>query len=248
MSLQSPPHVELNSEPTVWKRRSLGQRATSFFIALIIEILIILGLLTLGTQPFSRQKANAPFLTFQLKSPAAAASHRPKASTQEVASIKHPPKVPPPHPIHVLKPVTDEKFVEMSKDDFAASDISKLSSHKGAGSGTGSAKAYGPGEGPDGQPLYNAEWYKEPTDGELDFYLNHNRPAGGWAIIACHTIENYHVDNCQSLGESPIGSGLAKALRQAAWQFRIRPPRIGDKPMVGAWVRIRFDFTRGEVK
>ena len=64
-------------------------------------------------------------------------------------------------------------------------------------------------------------------------------------MITCKTIANYQVENCRSLGESPVGSGLSRAMRQSAWQFRIRPPRINGKPMIGAWVKIRIDFTQG---
>ncbi len=133
----------------------------------------------------------------------------------------------------------------MSHTDFAASDISKLGQHGDSGNSSGaSAAAYGPGEGPGGVRLYQAEWVREPTDAELVTYFPRGAPQGAWATIACRTVDHYHVDDCQSLSEAPLGTGLARGLRQAAWQFLVRPPRIDGKPLIGAWVRIRFDFRR----
>ena len=57
------------------------------------------------------------------------------------------------------------------------------------------------------------------------------------------TVERFHVDNCRALGDDPPGSGLAQAIRKAAWQFLVRPPRIDGKPIIGAWVRIRIEIT-----
>jgi protein TonB len=106
----------------------------------------------------------------------------------------------------------------------------------------------GLGSGPNGEPLYNAQWYRKPTHAELSTYM----PAGaasreGWGMIACRTIADYRVDDCLEIAQSPAGSGLAGAVRKAAWQFRVIPPRIGGKHMVGAWVRIRIEYTMNEV-
>jgi protein TonB len=134
----------------------------------------------------------------------------------------------------------------MNSADMAASDISKMHGDSGAGDSAGGnngGAAYGPGAGPGGARLFNAEWYREPRDAELAHYLPPAEP-GAWADIACKTIEAYHVENCRSLGESPPGSGLARGLREAAWQFLVRPPRVNGKAQIGAWVRIHFDFTR----
>jgi hypothetical protein len=134
-------------------------------------------------------------------------------------------------------------FINLSKEEFAAADIGKMPKRASGGSqSNNSGTAYGPGEGPGGSKLYNAEWYREPSDAEMATYMPHRDVSGGWAIIACRTEERYHVTDCRELGESPPGSGLSRALRQAAWQFLVRPPRIDGKPVIGAWVRIRFDF------
>ena len=136
-------------------------------------------------------------------------------------------------------------FLKMSREDFAASDIGrmKMSGPEASGSGdSGSGGTYGPGEGPGGAVLYRAQWHREPSDAQLGGYLPANAPASGWGEIACQTIENFRVENCQILAESPRGSGFARAVQNAAWQFEVVPPRINGRPQLGVWVRIRIDY------
>ncbi len=119
----------------------------------------------------------------------------------------------------------------MSRSDFAASDISKMPSRSSGGGRQAGACRHGdgqrpgrrPGEGPGGEKLSNAEWYREPSHAELAYYLPANRPRTGWGMVACQTVEKYHVDNCHEIGQSPPGSGLS---RDPAGGVAVpRPPR-----------------------
>jgi protein TonB len=113
-----------------------------------------------------------------------------------------------------------------------------------AGRGPGDSAIVG--TAPNGEPLYAAEWYREPTNQELSTYMPRRMPdGGGWGMVACRTAERYRVTDCVELGQAPSGSHLAGAVRQAAWQFLVRPPRVGGKPMIGEWVRIRIDYDVG---
>lgn len=236
-------------------RTPASRRAVSFVLAIAAHVLIFLLLLRLAPSPPPPVIDEPPTTFTMTPEPEAAkpaprarkvakvarstASAAPAAATRATPAV--PVKTPPPPP--VLMPGGMELF--------EAADIGKLhgdAGDRGGGESEGagdSVAAYGPGEGPGGQRLYNAEWYREPSNAELAGFLPAGAPPGGWALIACKTVEDYHVENCRSLGEGPAGSGLARAMRQAAWQFRVRPPRIGGKPLVGAWVRIRIYFNRG---
>lgn len=175
-------------------------------------------------------------------------SHRnPRQVSQQT---KHAPpasqRQPEPTPQPAASPVPTTSFIHLSHADFAAADIAKMPRHRedaDDASAQSSASTYGPGEGPGGAHLFNAQWYREPLDAELRPYLSRGAPPNSWAVIACRTVERFHVEDCQELGESPPGSGLARALRQASWQFLVRPPRRNGEPLLGSWVRIRFDFT-----
>ncbi len=164
-----------------------------------------------------------------------------------------------PRPPAPVKPTATPAPKLFGTELFEAVDITKLPNHSkdageataDAGTGKDSTTVYGPsrGGGGGGEPLYNAEWYPhEPTHAELAGYLPGNVPPGSWAEIACRTIEKFRVEDCRELDESTPGGGLARALRQAAWQFRVRAPRVGGHVLVGAWVRIRFDFTESGAK
>ena len=198
-------------------------------------MLIALGVVTLPTKPPSKA------MTIDLLPESRSASAERTAATQKPASSTRPVPKPPPIVLPVKPTITPpqtaktQPWVEMSKDELAAADLSNLPA-AGAG-GAGDSEVVG--RGPNGDPLYAAEWAREPTNAEIDGYWPHN--VSGWGLVACKTLPNDRVDDCVELDQSPRGSHLASAVRQAAWQFRVRPPRKGGRAMIGAWVRILIE-------
>ena len=198
-------------------------------------------LLTLGIIPVPlRKPSNATIVDLIPE------DHSQRAQPKQAAAPIHPTPKPPPvvlpvKPTIAAPPKTPEHkqpWLEMSSDQMAAADIRNLPK---PAPGEGDSEEVG--KGPHGETLYNAEWAREPTDAELAGYLPKNAP-DGWGLIACKTIPGNRVEDCVELGQSPAGSHLASAVRQAAWQFRVRPPRKGGKVLVGEWVRIRIDYER----
>lgn len=239
--------IEMGARAANHRWSPTRQRTIGIIVALGLELLMLIALLTLGSWTIRKKVQSPPVMVKSWSdqpNPKRAAAHQEAAPAKAVKAKPPPPRVPP--PISPKTPVP-APFVELSKDDFAASDISKFGSKASSGNGKGSGPSYGPGEGPGGAQLYNAEWYREPLPGELAAYLPNGAPPNSWATIACQTVPHYHVENCEALDESPPGSGLARALRRAAWQFLVRPPSIDGKPLIGKWVKIRFYWTeRGE--
>ena len=239
-------HVGYRGEASPRSRLSAGLLSAAM-LALFLLAILRMGYVDQGP-PLFGERLTAISLR-AASSPAAS----PRRAVRQPIPIEpsNVPVVQPQVPPRISIPVTKAPppaFIPMSSEDMAAADISKLGK---SGSGDGQndpSKDYGPGEGPAGQHLYRAEWYREPTSAEIAGYLDARSADAQWAEIACRTVENYRVENCQELGESPRGSGLARALRRAAWQFQVKPPRINSKPQIGAWVRIHFDFVRREAR
>jgi len=230
-----------------WRRPNVSQRALVIGLTLIAELLFLLMLLGLGPSSWGDRTKGAT-KTDVLFLPAPTATPEPAAAAQSSAAARPVEKAPtPPRPKLPRAVSPKPPWIELTSEEFAAADIGKLGSAGGKGAASGGATSASVGSGPGGVTLYRAEWFREPTDAELNGYMTKRIEPGSWAEVACKTIPDNRVENCQALGESPPGSGLARALRLAGWQFRIRPPRIDGKPMVGTWVKVHIDFMgRGE--
>ena len=233
--------------PLPYERPPLQRRVSGFVLAVAINIGLLMVLMTLGYIPPPSRKTLRGIVVDLLprqQSSALTPSHKTQPKRQKVESNRRVPNPPPitlpvkptiiPPPAPTTKP---KPWLEMSKEEMAAGDISKLPT---AGSGSaGDSEVVG--EGPNGEALYAAEWAREPTDAELAGYLPRNMKEG-YGLIACKTAPQNRVEDCVELAQSPPGSHLASAVRQAAWQFRVRPPRKGGHPLIGSWVRIRIDY------
>lgn len=227
-----------------WQRPGLRQRASVLGLTLLVELAVLLVVIAFGGSKVRELVApeTATAIVFLPDQAVQAPSPRPRRA--EVRAERPAPAVARPAPPSTALPREPLPYIPISKADFAASDIARLGSPAATAPASGAeVRTAAAGEGPGGVTLYNAEWVREPSDAELRTYLPRAVDRGSWALIACQTIAHNQVENCAQLGESPRGSGLSKAMRLAAWQFRVRPPRIDGKPMVGAWVRIRIDFS-----
>ncbi len=231
---------------------SFRRRATSLTLAVAANLLIIIALLTMDGPMLRRPEFRGSPITLDLRpDPAPIDAARPQKAQPKPRPRERSP-APPPPPLPPVKPpvIPREKpvpFLELSREEFAVADIAKLGTRGAAPGDAGQLASAAPdservGTAPNGEPLYGAEWYRRPTSAELSGYLPARMPKEGWGMIACRTVEGFRVEDCVELGNSPPGSRLAGAVRQAAWQFRVRPPRVGGKPLIGTWVRIRITY------
>lgn len=236
-------------------RAPLSRRAIALAVVIIVHCLLIAALIYAARVKVQPPIVEAAIQMFNLLPPAeprvakapkarakASGGAAPRSPTKAPKAVKPPPKPP-------LVPLNESFDLAKVPQTPKAPESQTAGETTGIGVGKSSGPVYGPvlgkSTGPGGQTLYAAEWFRHPTHAELSTYMPH-APQDSWAEIACRTIDQYRVEDCTELDESPPGSGLSRGLRQAAWQFRIRPPRIDGKPQVGTWVRIRIDFTQAK--
>ena len=231
-------------------------RIAAFALALGLIAAILLALLWLGAGIRRERDPGRGLTTFDVAGDQPQRTER--RERQEQRQQRRVTRAPPrrqeareaPPPPERTPPVTFESIpgmIVMSRDQYARSDVGRIARAPGPAAGSETAEAGGettagePGAGPGGETLYPAEWYREPTRAETAPFMPENRE--GYGVIACRTAPRWRVEDCRELGETP-GSGIARGLRRAAWQFLVRPPLKNGKPMMGVWVRIRYDLVR----
>lgn len=241
---------------------SRRQRVASLSLAMAVTALLLMMLFTLAPSPTKAPPKRTP-ATFTLlpdtvvadKDDSRAQTERPR--TRAAARPRPRPvlRTPTPPRAEVTSPVPPSplNMILMDRKSFAATDIARMPSAP-ADDSRGSADAgndrigdsqLANGKGPGGEPLYNAEWYRRPSSGDLAGYGYSKGPGVGFGEIACRTAPNYRVVDCVEMAQTP-GSGLAGIVRDASPRLRVRPPRIGGRPLVGSWVLIRIDYLDGK--
>ena len=247
-------------------RTGAGRRTLAIGLALLVEALLLLLLLTLGADKRPGKKEEAVTLVdFEAAElPAEAPASRPEQADERPAPQRPvTEEIPPPDPARPLPPRPAEAPPVPPAPPLPPKPEQPPPSAATPGNADRTPPAprrvYGPpnkggsaalrdtervGTAPNGEPLYAASWYREPRDEDLRAYLSTAR-GPGWGLIACRTAPDYRVEDCVGLDEYPQGSQITRAVLAAAWEFRVRPPRLGGRPQVGSWVRIRIDYGIG---
>jgi protein TonB len=245
-------------------RSGAGRRTLAISLALAIEALLLLLLLSLSSEdrPGKREKG----ITIVKLEAAEVPDEAPEPASPEPADERPEPpqpeteRPPPPQPAEPPLPEPAEAQALPTAPPIPPAPIQRPPSaeipRNPVPSAPAARKVYGPpdkggspafrdservGTAPNGEPLYAAAWYREPREDQLRAYLSTAR-GPGWGLIACRTAPDYRVEDCVGLDEEPRGSQITRAVLAAAWEFRVRPPRLGGRSLVGGWVRIRIDY------
>lgn len=239
--------IDIDLTMTKEERAALLQRAGPLLVVIIIHILGVIGLMTLAPEynPFKKPDNDLKLIDLQPPPPPEKAKakeivSRPKAGG---APRKAPEPAGPPPPLNMTI---------MDSRTFAQTDIGAIRSGTPGGPvvAANNGTPDGDGNGLPGAQIFGVDWYREPTNAELETYfqkalgnLRKNGMNRGWGTVACKTAPRYRVEDCHEIDEYPAHSGFSRAVREASWQFQVVPRRVGNKAMLGEWVFVTIDFT-----
>jgi protein TonB len=235
------------------------RRAGGFALALLIEAGLFLAILTLGQTDASKRRPGESLTTVDFApdeapetTPSPTPEKAPKTALPRAAPAPRPDQPAPrampfpmPPPAAVL-PVTRSEAPAAEAPRIKAVVRDDMQGPVGPPDTGSRGDSQRVGSRPNGEPVYAARWYREPTDDELRGYLS-TASGPGWALITCRTAPQFRVEDCELIDEYPAGAQIGRAVMAAAWQFKVRPPQVGGRVLVGAWVRIRitYDVKRG---
>jgi periplasmic protein TonB len=224
--------------------------------ALVLELLLVLVVLTMGLVEQKPGKPDSVLTSVSVRQAAEKKQERAKPEPARASKSVQSPRAVQPETLQKPVPAPSPAFIPLPKSDMAKFDISNLPRQPQAAPAPGKAMMGPPdtgspgdskrvGTAPNGEPMYAATWYREPSEDELRGYLS-TATGPGWALITCRTVADFRVEDCVGLDEYPDRSQMLRAVLAAAWQFRVRPPRRGGVSRVGDWVRIRIEYTEGK--
>jgi protein TonB len=233
-----------------WLRSVAGPRTLAIGLALLVELLLLLLLLSLnaGERPGDKQSVltvvNVNEVPEEAPKPPERKQPKQRPAPQRPATEQPQPPQPAQARAAPIVPTPDAPpppAVVLPSRIAAAPSGRPVYGPPDTGSPSHSDDSERVGTAPNGEALYAASWYREPTDDELRGYLSTAR-GPGWGLIACRTAPDYRVEDCVGLDEYPDGAQIVRAMLAAAWELKVRPPRLGGKSLVGSWVRIRIDY------
>lgn len=227
----------------------LGRRATALAVALAVQVLLLLALLSLSLsveQPRKAQLTEVKLTAQDVTEPApeepAPEQSQPQPTQQstprpiEIAAPVVAPAPPPPAAVIPLPtapqapppPATRPAPPAASEPAYGPPDTGRPAS-------TDSVRV---GTAPDGSPLYRAQWYRQPG---REFYGFFSAASPGVGLMACRTVADFYVTDCVALGDTP-GSMINRSMLAGAGALMVRPPRLGGRSLVGAWVQIQITY------
>jgi periplasmic protein TonB len=235
--------------PSPYERTPPARRASGMALAIAINAAVLLALLGIGGITPVAMKDDGGTLVFDVaRRDQAAAPSKPAEPQRKKTEAQRPVLPPPKHVLPVPPTITPPPAAELDLVELTKEELSKTDEAMNRPAAPALAQASGSGgdsavvgKGPRGETLYAAEWMRRPTDQEISHYMPANT-GPGYGMIACKTYPRFRVDDCVSLGSVPASARLDRVLLNAAWQFKVRPPRKNGQPMIGEWVRIRFDY------
>lgn len=245
-----------------WVREQGGRRTLGLGLAIFIEALLLLLLLTLGPGALPGVEKGRPtvvtFIAPETSEDEAEQQRRPEPQQQQQQRTEPRPTPQQPQPEQPPQPAETPPApaspIAPPVQPMVPSNWS-LTPSAPRPPAAPTTPTYGPvnrptvmqsdtervGTAPNGEPMYAAEWYRRPEEAMMRSYLS-SAHGPGWAMMACRTASEFRVEDCVPLQEYPTGSQIMRSVLAMAWELRVRPPRRGGQVLVGSWVRIRITY------